>query len=171
MKPFWRIKSTDPRDALFEYLDLDISVFPVGPHKSPLVASWLDYQSRIPTQEEAERWAERLPHMQLAFVTGAINGWDVVDFDHPKAEEWWFAQGYPDSLIKQRTRRGTHRFYRHTDGTRTGKHFGPPLEVEEPDGRVTVSGRIDVRANGGYVIIAPSVIADHRYVLEVPRGL
>ena len=147
-----RVNGLTPAEALTAYIERGKSVFPVGPEKRPLV-KWLEFQTRVATPDEARCWLDRWPDLALGFITGAINGFNVLDADSEEAERWLRVNAPPTPLT-QRTRRGLHRFYR----------CG---QLTVPTTKGLGCGGIDSRGEGGYVVIAPSVIAGHRYRWEI----
>ena len=166
MNFFERVNAMTPVEALTAYLDHGKTVFPVRPFdldedrraKAPLVP-WKTYQTTCATPYEVRRWIERWPELALGFPTGAYNGYNVLDADTPCAEEW-LREHAPATPLVQRTRKGLHRFYR------IGSFKVPTVTGIGP-----VPG-IDARGEGGFVVIAPSVIAGHHYqwILDVQHA-
>ena len=124
------------------YLRMGLSIIPIEPKgKRPLIP-WAEYQKRRATEEEAKEWLKKWPDMNLGVVTGAISGLVIVDLDGP--EGLVTAQDLKiTSLVRSITGNGEHLWYRHT-----GK------EVENS---VRKFPGVDIRGDGGYVIVAPSV--------------
>lgn len=141
--------------ALNKYLKLGFSIIPVaGPHakkeedfKKPLI-KWTEFQKRKPTKEEVINWFTSYPKANIGIVAGQISNLVVVDLDDEEAQEWAKQQGLFDlGAPCVRTARGLHLYF---------KYPNPEKGLVQ-----TVSGfqgkKIDIRANGGFVIAPPSV--------------
>ncbi len=147
------------REAALRYLAMGLSVIPVprprhgvvpgqpGDGKVPALA-WRAYQTRLPTEAELGLWFGDEP-MNLAVVTGAVSGVVVIDADSPEGLRWCVKR-FPYTPWQTQTGRGFHLWYRH-----------PAVEVRNRARIETRDGRleVDVRGDGGYVIVAPSVHA------------
>ena len=137
----------------------DLSVIPVplprpgvpagtpGDGKVPAIA-WRPYQTRRPTEAEILDWfgAQR---SNIAVITGAISGVVVIDADSPEALRWCVRR-LPYTPWQTETVRGFHLWYRH-----------PGVPVPNRAYLQTEHGRlaIDVRGDGGYVIVPGSLHA------------
>jgi Bifunctional DNA primase/polymerase, N-terminal len=109
---------------------------------------WLRYQTERATDAELVEWFTDEP-MNLAVVTGAISHVVVVDADSPEALRW-ATRHLPYTPWQTQTARGFHLWYRCPD-----VRVANQARVETRDGRLA----LDVRADGGFVIVAPSVHA------------
>ena len=68
------------------YLDQGYSVIPLRlDNKKPALNSWLEYQTRRPTDEEVYRWFGGSAKRNIGIITGAVSGLCVVDLDSDKA--------------------------------------------------------------------------------------
>lgn len=143
------------------YLAAGWSLFPVRPKdKRPLAEalpagvdgkpSWLPYQQRQPAADEVRAWLRGWPDMNLGVVTGQVSGLAVLDLDGEDAVRAVRDAGVstPPTLL-QRTPHGVHAFYR-LNGTPVRNATG-------------LLPRVDVRGEGGYVVVAPSRLADGQY--------
>lgn len=129
-----------------DYLNLGISVFPVRYRdKRPLV-KWSKYRDRLPTEREFNLWSEQ--RINWGVVCGA-KGLTVLDFDNMDAYNlwlWWAlrvnaeAANIAKYTYKVMTRRGVHLYV---------------FCNEVP--RCAHIGLIDIKAQGGYVLIPPSI--------------
>ena len=130
---------------------LGIAIIPLAPRsKSPLVR-WRDYQSRLPTDTELQRWFYPNNSRNVAAVCG-WKGLTVLDFDDPRQYGAWIAwsaitggvaRRVASATYRVRTARGMHVYLLVGDTPRCGK-------VDEP-----IS--VDIKGIGGYVLIPPSV--------------
>ena len=96
--------------------------------------------------------------MSIGIVTGAISGIVVVDVDSEAARRWAAAK-LPYTPWQARTGRGGyHLFYRHPGGTVRNR-----AKLETGRGKLD----LDIRADGGYIVAAPSLHANgERYRLS-----
>ena len=161
------------RLALF-YLKNGFSIIPIkGPFlakgitleekmkdvKTPLI-KWAEFQKRKPTMEEVEGWFTKWRKANIAIVTGKVSGIVVVDFDSDKAIEWANAEGLLNTATVK-TGKGLHAYYRYPDN---GFNIQNLVDGEK---------RIDVRADGGYVVAPPSRYIDgteYRWVRSLKEG-
>lgn len=108
---------------------------------------WAEYQRRLPTEPEIRRWFGDGTFTNVAIITGAVSGVIVIDADNPQAAQWC-AKRLPYTPWQTRTPRGWHLFYGHPGGRVANR-----ARLQTPHGRLA----IDMRADGGYVIVPPSV--------------
>jgi hypothetical protein len=131
------------------YLKLGLNIIPVGDNKTPLVP-WKEYQNRMATPEEVQTWFSRWPDANIGIVTGKVSGIVVVDLDSPEAVQWAREKGLFENTPVVQTKKGLHVYYAY-----------PGYEIRNS---VNVAGRrIDIRADGGYVVAPPSQVNGHIY--------
>ena len=133
-----------------------------GDGKVPAIA-WREYQTRHPTDDQLVAWFGGAP-MNIAVVTGAISGVVVIDADNPDALRW-VVRHFTYTPWQTQTSRGFHLWYRSPDVRVPNR-----ARLETRDGRLA----IDVRGDGGYVLVAGSIHASGAEYLEagdwtVPR--
>lgn len=112
--------------------------------KRPYLASWKEFQKRLPTEEEAEAWWRQWPDANIGIVTGEISGLVVVDADGTEGLAWMKAH-LPVTSVYVQTGKGWHGYYRH-----------PAARVGNA---VRIAPEVDIRADGGYVVAPPSIHA------------
>jgi bifunctional DNA primase/polymerase-like protein/primase-like protein len=137
---------TEMRAAAQDYWQRGWSVIPVEPRgKKPLIA-WKRYQTKRATEEDLDDWfADDGPN--LGIVTGSISGIAVLDVDTQEAMRFALARGLGDSYLPiAETGKGWHLFYAMPPGLRNVQ-----ADPAWPG--------IDLRAEGGYVVAAPSIHA------------
>jgi len=125
--------------AALQYAAHGWPIFPCRPRgKEPLTAHGF-HDATTDLDQIAAWWAET-PDANIGLATGAVSGVDVIDLDAPDA--------LPSELVHLvgrtptvRTARGQHLFCAHRDGVRC---------------RTAVWPHVDVRGDGGYVILPPS---------------
>ena len=122
--------------------------------KRPLVR-WEPYQERRPTEAELGRWFKRWPDANIAVVTGALSGLIVLDVD-PR-------HGGGDSLAALERRHGALPETVEAISGGGGRH----IYFSHPGGtvhnRVGLLPGIDLRGDGGVIIVPPSLHPSGRH--------
>lgn len=132
------------------YLEAGWSLIPVRPKdKRPLIA-WEIHQQRRAGQDEFRRWLEHWPTMNLGLVTGPISGVVALDLDGEAGIRSLHTAGVaaPATLLQQ-TPHGYHALYR--------------LGERPVKNAAGLFPHVDVRGAGGYIVVAPSTLADGAY--------
>jgi len=143
------------RQAAFTYLARGWSVIPAqAGEKRPLVR-WEDFQHRLPTEDELQKWFARWPDANIAIVTGAVSGLVVLDVD-PK-------HGGEQSLVELERRFGPlpQTITAVTGGG--GRHFYFAHPGDEVRNRAGLAPGIDLRGDGGLVVAPPSLHPSGRH--------
>jgi hypothetical protein len=122
-------------------------VFPCRPHdKRPATTRGLKDATTNP--EVIERWWRTQPSCNIGLATGAVSGVMVVDFDDVDAEaevrKLESENCELPSTVESLTARGRHLFFR-----------WPEREVRNSAGKLAPG--VDIRGNGGYVVVPPSL--------------
>ena len=123
----------------FMYLDFGLSIIPVGQNKKPLI-EWKEFQKRKPNREEVIVWLETFEDMNIAVVTGEISDIVVVD-----VEAGGEVSKLPATIISRTGGGGWHYFYKY-----------PGHKI---DNAVRINDKTDIRGDGGYAILPPSIHA------------
>ena len=141
------------------YLSLGWSVIPVKPGSKLPAVTWKEYQTRPATQDELSSWFKdkTVNEIGIGLVTGKLSKIVVVDLDlYKEASD---GKQILDTLIKVRTGGG-------------GLH-GYYAWNREIKNQVNINGKaIDVRGDGGYVVLPPTVHPNgtsYRWIID--RGL
>ena len=117
--------------------------------KTPRV-KWADYIKKQPTKQEIKQWYLQFPNCNWAVVTGIT--FVVLDADTQEACDFVESGQITRSILKQKTPRGGyHYFYA----------INPNLTIRN------TTGRLDVRGEGGYVMVSPS----NKYMFEMVSGV
>ncbi len=145
-------KDNSIESAAHRMVEKGLSVIPVDmtpnpkdenkPKKAALV-SWTEFQRRLPTDEEIDKWWKKFPNAGLGIVTGQLSNLTVIDTDTLEAKERVF-ELLPDGLetvVVDTPRLGTHFYFQHEKNLTTAKGL--------------ISG-LDVRSEGGYVVCPPT---------------
>lgn len=99
------------------YQTQEISVIPVKRDKKPHI-KWEQYQSQKADEQQIRAWWGRWPNANVAIVTGALSGIDVVDVDSQVGMDA-LNEFLPDSLqtpISQTPSGGWHYYFAHKQG-------------------------------------------------------
>jgi len=149
------------------YLRLGWSVFPVwgeevyAPNepedsdtnlkvKKPTIR-WEQYQKTRPTEKQVSEWWTRWPNAGIALVTGKLSGVIAIDIESIEGQDAYSSLfGELHNTITQKTGKpnGIHLLFSHPKD-RTYSNKVDVLNNEK--------AKIDVRADGGYIVIAPSI--------------
>ncbi|HMS23161.1 MAG TPA: bifunctional DNA primase/polymerase [Candidatus Levybacteria bacterium] len=132
-------KNTKLEQALL-LRDIGWSIIPVDSNKKPLI-KWEEYQKRIPSIDEIEKWFSQWPNANIGIVTGSISKLIVVDIDprHGGTNELFKEYKTPCSI---------------TGGGGWHYYFTSSTFITN---RAGVLPGIDIRGEGGYVIAPPSI--------------
>lgn len=127
-----------------QYVRRGWSVIPILPRgKTPAIDSWKEFQTRRPTDDELAEWFDGARgDRNIAVVTGVVSGLVVVDLDGAEG----LGQLQRPELrtpLSSSTGHGRHLFFAHPGGA--------------VKNAVRTLPGTDLRADGGYVLVAPSV--------------
>jgi hypothetical protein len=128
-------------ECAIRYLNRGFVVVPANGKKPAL--NWSRYQSVRPTEAEVMSWWRRFPNANIALVTGAVSGVVVVDVDGVLSEKLT-----PTALVESSPGH-YHYYYAHPGGI-------------VPCSASVVAQNIDIRGDGGIVILPPSLHYDKR---------
>jgi hypothetical protein len=131
------------------------SVIPLKPRsKEPLVC-WKALQKRKLTELEISDLFEQHPDANVGVITGTISKIFVLDCDAPEVMKIW---GVPETPIVETAR---------------GRHYYFQLPKAHIRSATAIAEGLDIRAEGGYAVIPPSLHPSGRPYSWVipPRGL
>ncbi len=145
-------KNKDLLNAALNYLSRGWSIIPINPSsKKPCLESWLEYQRRLPTIDEVNDWWTKWPWASIGLVTGEISGVSVIDVD---PRHGGISDNLTDTVKSQTGGGGFHYFYLYNHN------------VHSQNG---VKDGIDLKSDGGYVILPPSIHASgNKYTWITP---
>lgn len=142
------------KDAALQYLKLGFSVIPIQKgEKKPEGDTWKEFQTRIASKEEVNKWFSNTDH-QLAIVCGKVSGnLFVIDFD---GEGWnelceEFLNKFPEFVAGRAVRTGSNKLHL------WGMCPELPTNVTRKFRTFKGKGEIELRANGHYVLVPPSI--------------
>lgn len=132
--------------ALYYLEKLQWSIIPVGSNKAPLI-DWKKYQTIKASREEVHQWFEKFPTVNIGVVTGKLSNLIGIDIDprHGGTDKEF------DRTITVTARTGG-----------GGKHFYFLYE-EGIQNHAGIKPGLDVRGEGGFLIIPPSKTESGEY--------
>jgi hypothetical protein len=134
------------------------SIIPIGARgKKPLIP-WAKYQAQRATAEERAAWGKQWPECNWALVCGAISGVIVLDIDGPSGWEYLEKHDYflPPTRKAVTSPGKAHFYFKH-----------PGFEVRPKNLRHNLGADIDIKGDGGYVLLPPSIHPKgHAYAWE-----
>ena len=123
-------------------------VFPVAAgNKSPLV-KWRSEDPASSDLDQVNKWHIRWGDTNWGLATGAVSGVFVIDTDSKEGYDWVVAQGLTDTYVVK-TGGNKHSYGYHF----YFQHPGVPIKNSARD----LAPGVDVRGDGGYVLMPPSV--------------
>ena len=133
-------------DAALQYASRGLMVFPCGIDKKPLTAN--GFKSASKDLEQIRAWWTDNPSASIGMPTGPENGLWVLDIDMPDGPKSLYEiekknARVPDTLIQKTGGGGVQYFW---------KWNGRDIRNSSSK----IGKNIDVRGNGGYVILPPS---------------
>src|SRR5215471_13525657 len=136
-----------PLEAALSYLRHGWPVLPVDQDSKKPLVEWKPYQTQLPTEDEVKEWFQKWPKANIGIVTGGLSRLLVVDCDSEHALKR-FGKLCPgaDNTRQCQTGRGKHFYFRFEEGVRNNSGV--------------LGTGIDVRGEGGFVIVPPSVHAN-----------
>lgn len=143
-----KTESTTEQAAL-DYLDLGWSVIPVREREKRPAVAWKAYQSKVVSRETLHDWFRRSPDYNVAVVTGALSGLVVLDVDprhggDESLKELEHEHGPLPKTVESITGGG-------------GRHVYFSHPGEEVHNRANIKPGIDLRGDGGCIVVPPSV--------------
>ncbi len=132
------------------YRSIGWSPFPVGKNKIPL-CDWKKYQTEIASDEELALLWKNNPDANIGIATGKVSSLVVFDIDakHNRSSKEF---QIPPTVCSRTGGGGEHFFFKY-----------PGKFIKSTNGQLFGVG-IDVKADGGYVVVAPSLhLSGNRY--------
>ena len=154
-------------DTLISYVDRGWNIFPVENNgKRPVVVSmskdeqgqpfeirfkWKEFESNRVTKEQVMKWYKAYPECNWGVICGKISNICVVDIDGTEGAES-IKKYHPEmentKTLVQKSPRGFHLIF---------KHPGNPVKS------FPILPKVDIKGDGGYIVIAPSKTTDGQY--------
>lgn len=154
-------------ETLQTYIDRGWNIFPVEANgKRPVVVStgkddqgekyeirfkWKDLETNRVTKPQVERWFQMYPNCNWGVICGKVSDIVVVDVDGSEGAES-LKKYHPEmentKTLVQKSPRGFHLIFKHT---------GNPVKS------FPILPKVDIKGDGGYIVIAPSKTLDGTY--------
>lgn len=136
-------------EAALGYLKRHWAVVPAAERQKHPIVRWRRFQHRLPSEEIVTGWFERWPNANLAVITGEISRIVVVDIDP--------VHGGDASLAAFEARYGSLPKTVEAMTGGGGRHLYFAYPGHEVRNRVGLAPGIDLRGDGGCIIVPPSV--------------
>lgn len=136
---------TSMLEAALIYCRLGWHVIPMNRKDKIPHVKWKEFQTVKPDEEKITTWWKKWPDANVAVITGAGSGFFTLDFDAPEAVEWWRSRfGDVPDAVWFATSRGKQCLLKHVKGVGLKVKFSPET---------------DLKGEGGYCVVPPSVHA------------
>lgn len=150
-------------DKVLEYVDLGWSILPVKPdEKRPYMSNWVQYQKTRADRDMVNSWFSSLSNAGVGLVTGRVSGVIVLDVEHDcpiPIED--ILKKYPTEMVSKSGGGGRHLFYSYPQG------------VGRISNRVRIFEGADLRADGGFIVLPPTLHASgdrYEWLRRGPMG-
>lgn len=148
-------------DVIYTYVDRGWSVLPVRPEeKRPFMTNWLQYTHSRASKETITSWFTNLSGAGVGIVTGKVSNVIVLDVEstcpYPIED---ILKKYPTQLISRSGSGGYHLFYQY------------PTNVPKVANRVRIFDGADLRADGGFIVLPPTIHSSGRRYEWVSEGV
>jgi len=147
----------DPRAAA--WFDT-VSIMPISPgSKIPYKGfEWTGLQKAPAPPEVRAAWRKDYPGCNWALITGAVSGIVALDWDKSKGRELRKEKNVYGGPASITPRGGFHTLHRH-----------PGREIQNKARLLgDENGGLDIRGDGGYIVIPPSIFEGKSYKWEIP---
>ena len=154
----------DVLNLALEYVDWGWSVLPVKPdEKRPFMTNWLQYTKTRASKPMVESWFNNLSGAGVGVVTGRISGIVVLDIEaYCKIPIEEILRRYPTQLVARSGGGGYHLY------------FSYPRTATRVSNRVGVFEGADIRADGGFIVAAPTTHPNgqkYEWIQKGPLGV
>lgn len=148
-KPRVDFESLGVLESARYYARLGWSVIPIMPRLKRPMVPWREFEQRAASLEEIDAWYRHSPDANVGVVTGRVSGLVVIDVDP--------AHGGSESLERLLREHGPleHGLEVITGGGGRHLYFAHPAETIS--NRAGIFPGIDVRGDGGCVVVPPSI--------------
>lgn len=128
-------------EKALEYRARGWSVIPLQPGSKLPSGQWREFQDEIASEELIAGWFKNNHGHNIGIVTGRVSDLLIIDLDSRKpGDPTW-------DTLKSRTPRGIHYYFK----------------PEEFITSYSSTSGIDIKCEGGYVVVPPSISSDTMY--------
>ena len=149
------------RQLATEYVNSGWSILPVKPEeKRPYMTNWLQYTHSRASKETVDNWFKNLSGAGIGVVTGKVSNMVVLD-----VESWCktpiteILKSYPTQMYSRTGSGGYHLFYQY------------PTGVSKVANRVGIFEGADLRADGGFIVLPPTIHPSGGRYEWIQRGI
>ena len=142
------------------YIDSGWGVLPVKPdEKRPYMTNWLQYTKTKPPKDMVLNWFHALSGAGVGVVTGRVSNMVVLDVESycPTPIEK-LLEMYPTQMYSRTGSGGYHLFYQY------------PTAMARVSNRVKLMEGVDLRADGGFIVLPPTLHPSGNRYQWVKRG-
>ena len=120
----------------------------IAKDKKPLVNDWPNQATT--DDRQIHKWWQQWPEANLGIATGKGSGFFSIDIDGPEGERSWTQliseiPEIPEETLEQKTGRGRQLLFQYPGGKTPVRN------------RTNVRPGIDIRGDGGYIVVPPSI--------------
>lgn len=147
-------------DLVEGYIDSGWSVLPVKPdEKRPYMTNWLQYTKTKPPKDKVLNWFHTLSGAGVGVVTGRVSNMVVLDVESycPTPIEK-LLEMYPTQMYSRTGSGGYHLFYQY------------PMSMARVSNRVKLMDGVDLRADGGFIVLPPTLHPSGNRYQWISRG-
>lgn len=147
-------------DLATEYVDNGWSVLPVKPEeKRPYMTNWLQYTRTRAPKDMVDNWFRSLSGAGIGVVTGKVSNMIVLDIEsYCKIPIGELLKRYPTQMYSRTGSGGYHLFYQYPQG------------MAKVSNRVGIFEGADLRADGGFIVLPPTLHPNGNRYEWVKRG-
>ena len=147
-------------EQALEYVDNGWSVLPVRPdEKRPYMTNWLQYTKTRATKPTVESWFSNLSGAGIGAVTGRVSNMVVLDIErHCPYSLEELLKKYPTQMVARSGSGGYHLYFLY------------PTNVSKVSNRVRIFEGADLRADGGFIVLPPTIHPNGNRYEWVKRG-
>lgn len=147
-------------EQALEYVDNGWSVLPVRPdEKRPYMTNWLQYTKTRATKSMVESWFSNLAGAGIGAVTGRVSNMVVLDIErHCPYSLEELLKKYPTQMVARSGSGGYHLYFLY------------PTGVSKVSNRVHIFEGADLRADGGFIVLPPTIHPNGNRYEWVKRG-
>ncbi len=136
-------------DLALDYIAKGYSVIPIKPNSKAPYIKWSEYQKRLPTPEEINKWAAQYPDAGIAVICGKVSDIIAIDIDDENNEIIkQILNLLPRTKVIKRGLKGCTLFYRY-NGEKSEK-------FKNDEGKCAM----EVLSDGNYTVLPPSIHPD-----------
>lgn len=128
------------------------NLIPVGKNKHPLIAEWKHFQTHPADESQIRHWWSLQPNANLAAICGRHSGFFVIDIDLGADIS---GLNLPPTKIVKTGSGGFHYYYKWQEA------------LASIPNTVGIRPHVDIRGEGSYVLIPPSINEKGQYELIV----